>query len=419
MTPFEYVIVILVCMCLSAFFSGSEIALMRLDPGELEAEVQEGKSPAAVAARNLLRSMSRLLTTILLGNNLVNILGAVCASSLAVHYLGEKWGIIVSTVVMTILILLFSEILPKSIAARNPRRTTSLVALPLYLIHHSLFFVHIIVDKIIEPIARRVFGGEVERRDPEQELLRLSRHVKQHASDASPLSIIAGAAEAANRTVSEIMVPRAEIVAFPANSTVERLLDYLVEEGHTRVPIYTDSIDNITGVLHIKDLIKHFRMGKTDIHEIIKPVLRVPERREILPLLRDMQHTFAHMAIVKDEFGVTQGLVTQEDILEEIVGEIRDEFDHEELETLQQIRPDCYEAIGRLSVLDFNRETDWDVEAEPGDTLSGLVFNLLGRAPKRGDNVMWRNYKLSVTGMSGSQITRIRIQKLGDVVQPV
>ena len=167
--------------------------------------------------------------------------------------------------------------------------------------------------------------------------MRLARLVKQHAVDASPVSIIAAAAAASGRTVSEIMVPRAEIVAFAASSSVENLLDCMVEEGHTRAPIYADTLDNITGVVHIKDLIKHYRLGKVVIDEIIKPVLRVPERKEILPLLRDMQHTFAHMAIVKDEFGVTQGLVTQEDILEEIVGEIRDEFDREELETIQQV----------------------------------------------------------------------------------
>jgi putative hemolysin len=142
---------------------------------------------------------------------------------------------------------------------------------------------------------------------------------------------------------------------------------------------------------------------------ILKPVLRVPERKPILRLLTDMQRSFCHMALVKDEFGVTLGLVTQEDILEEIVGEIRDEFDFEELLTVRKLPDMSYEVLGRVSVLDFNRESGWELPAEKGDTMGGLFFNTLGRSPRRGDKVVVGPYEMTCADMSGSRITRIRV----------
>jgi putative hemolysin len=164
-------------------------------------------------------------------------------------------------------------------------------------------------------------------------------------------------------------------------------------------------------VVHLKDLIKHVREGSESLHEILKPVLRVPERKPILRLLTEMQRAFVHLALVKDEFGVTQGLCTQEDILEEIVGEIRDEFDREELQTIRSLSDGTFEALGRVKVLDFNRETGWEVPAKRGDSLGGLVFNTLGHAPRQGEQVSLPGFDITVVGVSGSRITRVRIAR--------
>lgn len=412
MTPVVLAGIIFGCLLLSAFFSASETALLRLRLEELEGDVKAARGPAAVAARNLLNSTSRLLVTILLGNNVVNILLATCASVLFVHLFGEKAGVILSTVVCTLVVLVFGEVLPKAVGASHPKRVSYFVALPLYLVHHSLFIVHWFFDKFIDPIVKRLTGGEAERMDSTEEVLRMARSLRQgRGQSGGPASIIAATADAANMTVSEIMVPRSEIIAFPANTPADTLLDQLVDEGHTRAPIYDQSLDRILGLVHIKDLIKFVRRKGTDVREIIKPVLRVPERKPILRLLEDMQRGFAHMAVVKDEFGVTMGLITQEDILEEIVGEIRDEFDKEELETIQRMPDGSFEVLGRILVLDFNRETGWEVLAEKGDTLSGLVFNHLGRAPKEGDTVQIGDYDLRVAGVSGTRITRVRVSQ--------
>jgi len=273
--------------------------------------------------------------------------------------------------------------------------------------------VHVIFDRIIEPFVRRMAGsaGEGDRMTTVEDVLRLARAASAAQPGAKPLEIMGSAAGAAAMTVKEIMVPRTEIVAFPKETPGPELLEKVMEERYTRVLIYDGSIDRILGVVHLKDLIQLLSSGGSDVSSILKPVLRVPERKPILRLLADMQRNFVHMALVKNEFGVTLGIVTQEDILEEIVGEIRDEFDREELLTIRELSEGGYEALGRVKVVDFNRETGWSVPAERGDTLAGLVFNELGHAPRKGDVVRVPGYEFSVADASGTRITQVRVEK--------
>jgi CBS domain containing-hemolysin-like protein len=243
-----------------------------------------------------------------------------------------------------------------------------------------------------------------------EEVLRLAREALRDVEDAgSPLAIIGATSNAAEMDVSEIMVPRTEIEAYPTDTSVPELIDKMLEGRYTRVPIYEDNIDHVLGVIHLKDLIKLARVDGKELFGILKPVLRVPERKPILRLLTEMQRAFCHVALVKDEFGVTQGLVTQEDILEEIVGEIRDEFDSEELLAIRKLRDGSYEVLGRIKVLDFNRDTGWQVPAEKGDTIGGLIFNTLERSPRSGEWVEVPGYRLECIDVSGSRTTRVRI----------
>jgi CBS domain containing-hemolysin-like protein len=411
---FTPALIVATCLVLSAFFSGSETALLRLGSHDVEEEVKSLRGPAAIAVRDLLGHTSRLLVTILLGNNLVNILGAAAASALAIHYLGQTTGIVVATVVMTIVVLIFCEVLPKAVAARHPRRIAYLVGLPIYLLHQALRPLHIVFDRVIEPVVRRV-GGDAEAGigSSSEAVLRMARGVADSAPEGTPLAIIGATAEAAEMTVEQIMVPRTEVVAFADTTPPAELLEELIGDRYTRAPIYHGDIDDVQGVVHLKDLVKLVRSGNgsAQLAEILKPVLRVPERKPILRLLTEMQQSFVHMAIVKDEFGVTQGLVTQEDILEEIVGEIRDEFDFEELQVIRPASGDSHIALGRVSVLDFNRATGWEVPAEPADSLGGLVFNTLGRAPQKGESVEIPGYRIRVVDVSGSRITRLRVSR--------
>ncbi len=415
MDPLTGTLVIVACLAAAAFFSASETALLRVRDHEVEEDLREARGPAAFAVRDLLGSTSRLLVTILISSSVVNMLAPSVASALAVHWLGERVGIAVSTIAMTVLILMFGELLPKSVAAAHPRRASRAVALPLYLLHKALWPVHVLFDRIVEPFVRRVAGPSEGGggKTTVDDVLRLAREASASSSeahpDAHPLEIIGSAAGAANMTVSEIMVPRAEIVGFPIQTQPGDLLEKVLEERYTRVLIYDGSIDRILGIVHLKDLVKLLSGDGGDTSSILKPVLHVPGRKPILPLLADMQRGFVHVAVVKDEFGMTLGLVTQEDILEEIVGEIRDEFDREELLTIRELSPGVHQALGRVKVADFNRETGWDVPGQRGDTLAGLVFNLLGRAPRTGDAARVPGYEFRIDDTSGSRITQVRV----------
>jgi CBS domain containing-hemolysin-like protein len=408
-------LVILACFALSAFFSGSETALLRLRETDVEREAESGGGPSAPAIRELLRSTSRLLVTILLGNNVVNLLAASVASALAVAALGEQAGVLVATLVLTLIVLVFCEVLPKAVAARNPERFAHAIALPLYLAHQGLRPVHIAYDRWLEPVVRRISGGAASDESmPPEEVLRIAMRAGKGQPQGTPLAIIAAAADAVDTQVHEIMVPSSEIVAYQINTPPAQLLEEFLEERYTRAPLYKESIDRFEGVVHLKDLVKLVRDGGTDLRGILKPVLRVPEGKRILDLLTEMQRAFVQLAVVKDEFGNTEGIVTQEDILEELVGEIRDEFDSEELETIRPSGDNAHQAMGRLHVVDFNRQTGWDVPAGRGETLAGLIFNVLGRAPRKGDVAHVAGYDLGVIDVSGTRITRVLVRKRAD-----
>jgi putative hemolysin len=413
MDAFAYLVIVLLCLAFSAFFSASETALLRLPASDVARDVEAARGPGVVAARDLTGSTSRLLVTILLGNNVANIVGASVASALAVHYLGDRAGIAVASATMTFVVLVFCEVLPKALAARHPRRISYNVALPLYLLHQLLRPVHRLFDRMIEPLVKTVTGGTPgEPIGTSEDILRLARLVPQDHPKGTPHAIIAATARAAHRTVEEIMVPRTSIVAFPVTTSPAEMLEHVLEERYTRLPVYEGSIDRIRGLVHLRDLVNLVHSGGTSVDGILKPVLSVPERKPILPLLAEMQRSFVHLAVVQDEFGVTQGMVSQEDILEELVGEIRDEFDLEELLSIRP-RPDgSYLALAHVKVLDFNRETGWNVSSERGDTLGGLVFNALGHAPARGDVVNVPGYEISVVNVAGARIAQVRVCKL-------
>ncbi len=412
MTIVASVIAIVVCLGLSAFFSSSETALFRLRSHEVEEEMEGSSGPAAVAVRELTSSSSRLLVTILLGNNIVNILAASLAAALAVRLLGFDVGVPTATAIMTVLVLIFAEILPKAVAARHPRGVAIAVGLPLYIFHQLLRPIHAFLDRVIDPIVRRATGGVDSNGglSPE-EVLRFAREVRDEEGEGSPIAIMGATSEAAEMHVTDIMVPRTEIEAYSLDTPASELLEAMLEGRYTRVPVYREDIDDVLGITHLKDLVKLVNGGGEDVHTVLKPVLRVPERKPILGLLAQMQGAFCHMALVKDEFGVTQGLVTQEDILEEIVGEIRDEFDSEELFTIRQRNDGSYEVLSRVTVLDFNRESGWQVPAERGDTLGGLMFNTLERAPTKGESVKVPGYVIRCIDVSGSRIARVHIRE--------
>lgn len=410
--PVFYFVVILVCLILSAFFSSSETALLRISSHQIQEDLKKKIFPAVAAVKELLLSLSKLLITLLMGNTIVNILATAAASAVCVYYFGNEAGIIVATITMTILILLFGELLPKAIAAKRPKQIAYFVALPLYFFHKILTPLHFLFEKIIDPIVDKLAGSaNQEHRQAYDSILMLARQMKEQTrrltDQGSALPIIGSTARAAETTAEEIMIPKIEIFACESTIKATELLAKVMQERYTRVPIYKDNLDNFLGLIHLKDLITLVQQGREDIQPILKPILKIPERRLIFSILAEMQKAFIHVAIVKDQYGGTRGLITQEDILEEMVGEIRDEFDKDELMSIQKIGENTYSVLGRVPAHDFNRETGLQIHSEKGDTLGGLVFNTLGRAPRLGDIALIGEYEISVSDLSGNRITRV------------
>lgn len=411
-----YIVIIVICIILSAFFSGSETALLRISSHEVDEDVKEHVRPTVAAVKELIRNTSRFLITILLGNNVVNILATSSAAVLFVHYFGNERGVIISTVVMTVLILLLSEIIPKAIAARNPKQIAYFFALPLYMLHLLLTPIHWLFEKLIDPILIKVFKSPTQDHIRSYDsILMMAKQIRENTSphihgESTALPIIGSTARAAEMTAEDIMIPRAEIFACPKSISTKKLMEQMMDERYTRVPIFDPDLDHVVGLIHLKDLIRVIGKGTQEINSIIKPILRVPERRPILSILAEMQRSFVHVAIVKDEFGTTQGLLTQEDILEEIVGEIRDEFDKDELQSIQKVTDNTYTVLGKTSIHDFNRETGWDIEVdEISETFGGLVFNSLGHAPRLGDKINVGDYEVTVRDLSGNRIAYVDI----------
>ncbi|MCX5859554.1 MAG: hemolysin family protein [Proteobacteria bacterium] len=414
MSYLNEILIIFVCLLFSAFFSMSETAFLRLRLAAVESEARAGKA-TSVVIRQVLSSMSRFLSSILIGNNLVNVAASAVASSLFVSLWGEKLGVLAATGIMTAVILIFCEITPKTLAANNPERYSSLLALPLYAVQGLLWPISKFVELITAPLIKILGGREaMEQAVSEEEIIRLVRVGARTGSiEKYPAVIVGAALQASKTTVADVMVPRAEIFSVSENADPEQILNQMMEERYTRVPVYRGDLDHVVGVVHLKDVIAISRGVLKGTHrDIIRPVLRVPAGKKTLELLREMQISFSHMAIVKDEFGATIGLVTAEDILEEIVGEIRDEFDQEELEAIQKEPDGHYLVLARMKVVDFNRQTGQGLQHPQmgkGQTLGGLFINLLGRTAHKGDLVSVGDYKLEAVEVSGIRIVRIRV----------
>lgn len=404
-----YVIIILTTIVLSAFFSSSETALMKLNKTDLE-----DKSLSRIQKEileYLIKKPSELLVTILIGNNLVNILGTAVASVFFVSLFGEKIGLTASTIFMTCAVLVFAEITPKAIASGNPVSVAKLVSVPLYVIHKIATPVNFTFKKTINPLIERFNKNDHDRDALLQEIYTGIHQVVSKESDA--IDVISSTIEASDLTVKDIMTNRANIMAYSENMELERLYNEMLSTRYTRFPIYRNTLDHIVGIIHLKDIVNAKENNVPTPQSLYFPVQRFPENTPIIRALRGLQETSVHMAIVKDEFGNTSGLITLEDIMEEFFGQIRDEYDDEEFENIKMIRDFIYDSRGDISVKDFNEETGFDIDApDAGTTLAGLILDSLSRIPKKGETIAIGSFLFKVSDIENNKIIRVRIEKI-------
>lgn len=402
---------ILLLFC-SAFVSASEVAFFSLEPQDVD-ELRQKESANASKVLKLLEYPQKLLATILISNNFVNvaiiILITYFSTSLFDFSMAPIWGFVIQTIVITFLLLLFGEIMPKVYATQYPMKMALFAASTLLTLEKVLSpFVALLVKSSAIMNTDKVKTRNNISMDELSQALELTSDTEEDEKD-----MLEGIIKFGNIQVADIMRSRVDIISVEIKSSYKELMRVIVESGYSRIPVFAENHDNIKGLIYSKDLLPH--LEKPDNFRwqtLIRPAYFVPESKKIDDLLKEFQETKVHLAIVVDEYGGTSGLVTLEDILEEIVGDISDEYDDEE-KLYVKVDDDTYVFEGKILLNDFYKITDIDESVfekvtEDVETLAGLVLELKGEIPKKGDKVNMGPYEFEVVAVDNRRINKIR-----------
>ncbi len=401
------VISIIFLMGLSAFFSSSEIAMFSIPRHKLESL---DSSKSSVALKKLRSNPHRLLVTILVGNNVVNIAMSSIATILIAMYLSGGEAVFVATAIISLLVLLFGETAPKSYAVENHEYALK-ISRPLKIFQLVLYPVVVLFDYLTR-IINKITGGrpEIESYVTKDEIEgMLEAGQKQGAIDREEKQMVERVFQFSNTIAKEVMTPRLDIVYASYASSLEDVLDICVENRVTRVPIYRDNLDHIEGVVDIKDVINAIEKDKDGIENVVKPTLHVPETKEVDDLLKDMQEKRIHLAVVIDEFGSTEGIVTIEDIVERVVGEI---FEAGEEKPIIRIDEKTISVKGETNIDEVNEFLGIDLPEEGEfETIAGFVYNRIGRLVEEGEKIHYDNVVLTIQETQETRILRVKIRK--------
>lgn len=417
---------IAVLLALSAFFSGSETALTAASRAKLRARADKGEAGAAKAL-DVTEDSERLIGAVLLGNNVVNILSASLATALLTRLFGQS-GVALATLVMTALVLIFSEVLPKTYAISSPETVAARVARPIAVLVVLLSPIVAVVRVIVRGILF-LFG---QRTAPDQHMFSIQEEIagalaigtSEGTVDKEDRDRLLGALDLGNRTVEEIMRHRSQIEMIDAALDPAELLGQVLASPHTRLPLYKDERENVVGVLHAKDLLRAVERflrtgdGKLDSVsdlDVMKVAMKpyfIPETTPLDEQMREFLKRRTHFALVVDEYGDLKGLLTLEDILEEIVGEITDEFDPKAERQLKPTESGDYLIDGAMTIRDLNRETDWALPDDEANTLAGLVIHEAQTIPEVGQVFSFHGFRFEVAARKDNRITQLKVRPL-------
>jgi Mg2+/Co2+ transporter CorB len=415
---FLAVAAIFVCLLLSFFFAGSETALTASSRATMLRLAEDGDRNAGVVNR-LLAARERLIGALLLGNNAVNILASSLATSIFLVWFGDV-GVIYATAVMTVLVVVFAEVLPKTVAFSAPDRIALMVAKPMQWVVRLLGPVLISIEWLVCRILR-VVGFNVEE---EQSILSAHEELRgtvdlmhrEGTVEKLDRDMMGGLLDLRDLTVSDVMVHRTEMTTINADDPVEDIVNAVLKAGYTRVPLWRGTPENIVGILHAKDLLRAMKtaegdLSQVDIVSIALPPWFVPDIRPLSEQLKAFRRRKTHFALVVDEYGEVEGLLTLEDILEEIVGDISDEHDI----PLPGVRPQPDGAVnvdGSVPIRDLNRAMDWDLPDDEATTIAGLVIHEARSIPDVGQSFTFHGFRFSVMRKQRNRITALRIMPL-------
>ncbi|WP_435155775.1 hemolysin family protein [Haladaptatus sp. DFWS20] len=413
------IIAIIVLLGLSAFFSSSEIAMFSLAKHRVEALVEDGVD-GAKTVDSLKNDPHRLLVTILVGNNIVNIAMSSLATALVGLYLDNPGiAVLVSTFGITSLVLLFGESAPKSYAVENTESWALRIAKPLKYSEYLLLPLVVLFDYLTRAI-NRVTGGRsaIETsyvtRDEIQDMIQTGE--REGVIEEDEREMLDRIFRFNNTIAKEVMTPRLDMTAVPQDAEIDEAIETLVQAGHERVPVYEGSLDNVIGIVTVRDLVREKDYSEAGdnlkLSNLIQPTLHVPESKNVDELLTEMRENRMQMVIVIDEFGTTEGLVTMEDMVEEIVGEI---LDGEEEEPIEYIDDDTVIVRGEVNIDEVNDAMDIELpEGQEFETIAGFIFNRAGRLVEEGENIDYEGVRLHVEQVENTRIMKARIKRLDD-----
>ncbi len=415
-----YTIFFLTLLSLSAFFSGSETAYFALSPAMVD-RFRRSSRNAEQRVAALLSNPRQLLITIVVGNTLVNITTASLAAILTERIcramqVSQHIGIIVDVIVVTFVILIASEIIPKVVAVRDAERYARFSSRLLSLFYYLIFPVSYFLARFTRFLQKRMGFTEDKTFLSEEELKTLVQMGEEHGTlQKDEREMIHSIFEFGETTVKEIMIPRTDMVCVEASTTLTDLMKLVKTKLHSRIPVYKGRIDNIIGILYVKDLLPFLikrRRDRLDLEKLVRPAYFVPEQKKIDELLREFQKERIHMALVVDEYGGVAGLVTLEDIIEEIVGEIQDEYD-KEAPLYKKIDDNTFIVDGRMPLEEINEQFHLNLPTEEGfETISGFILSKLGALPKEKEKVEYNGYVFIVERVTKNRILKVRIEKI-------
>ncbi|WP_226781088.1 HlyC/CorC family transporter [Oceaniglobus trochenteri] len=417
------ILALLVC---SAFFSGSETALTAASRGKLRAQADKGNK-GAERALTITEDNERLIGSVLLGNNLVNILATSLATALFTRAFGES-GVALATLVMTLLVLIFAEVLPKTYAITNAETAAGMVSRVIQIVI-TVFSPMVSAVRALVRVVLRVFGVNA---DPDSQILAVREEIagalnlghSEGVVQKEDRDRILGALDLAERTVEEIMLHRSKIEMIDIATPPADALEQCLKSPHTRLPIFRGTQEEIIGVIHAKDLLRAMFARRRDHPEAADPFAGfdildvamkpyfVPETTTLDDQMRQFLRRHTHFALVVDEYGALQGLITLEDILEEIVGEITDEFDVDGEHPLRRTDAGDFLVDGAMTIRDLNRATDWTLPDDEANTIAGLVIHEAQTIPTQGQVFSFHGFRFEVAQRKDNRITRLKIRPL-------
>lgn len=409
-TDVMQLVIVVILIGLSAFFSSAETAFTTVSKIRIRSLCEEGNKRAK-KVNKIIEDSGKMLSAILIGNNIVNIGASSLATTLAINIWGSyATGIV--TGVLTLIVLIFGEITPKTLATIHAEK----IALAYSSIIYGLMWVLTPVIFVVNKLALGVLA--IFRVDPSKKTntiteteLRTIVDVghEEGVIESDERKMINNVFDFGDSLAKDIMIPRIDMVCIGKDDSYEDILSVFKKEKYTRIPVYEDSQDNVIGILNVKDLLLSDNTSEFNVADIMREPYFTYEYKKTSELLDEMKKTSNNISIVLDEYGATAGLITLEDILEEIVGEIRDEYDSDEEDSIRKIKDNEYLIDGIMKLDDINEALDTELESEDYDSLGGLVIEMLDHLPVKGESVEYKNYRLVVEKLDKNRIDKVHM----------